>query len=101
MADKTFVDPLDRRITLHDRTWYGHVLKGHPELKAERQKVGRTIEGPEDIRLSLSDPEVRLYHGKAKRSGLYLRVVADVRKGIVKTAHYVVRPQGGAIEWSR
>jgi hypothetical protein len=32
MTDTRITDPLGRQITLHDRTWYGHILKVHPEL---------------------------------------------------------------------
>jgi hypothetical protein len=101
MADDTFTDPLGRAIVLHDRTWYGHILKGHPELKDERERAGQVIAEPVDVRHSLSDPDVRLYHGPAKRPRVYLRVVADVELGLVKTAHYVNKPQGGEIEWSQ
>jgi hypothetical protein len=101
MADETFIDPLGRAIVFHDHTWFGHVLKGHPELRDERECVGATIEQPTDIRHSLSDTYVRLYHGQAERPGVYLRVVADVEIGVVKTAHYVRKPQGGPIEWLR
>jgi hypothetical protein len=100
MADQTFVDPLGRAIVFHDRTWYGHILKGHPELRSERHSIGLAIEEPTDIRHSLSDDDVRLYHGNARRRGLYVRVVADVKKLLVLTAHYVRTPQGGPIEWS-
>lgn len=32
MPDAELTDPLGRRIRLHDRTWYGHILKAHPEM---------------------------------------------------------------------
>jgi len=30
MIDRHLQDPLGRRITLHDRTWFGHIVRGHP-----------------------------------------------------------------------
>jgi hypothetical protein len=100
MADETFTDPLGREIVLHDRTWYGHILKGHRELAGEREYAGMAIVEPLEIRHSLSDQDVRLYHGPARRRDVVLRVVVDIELGLVKTAHYVRKPQGGEVEWS-
>ena len=66
--DSRLTDPLGRTITLHDRTWYGHILKGHPEMRAYRRQVERTITDPTEIRLSLTDPACRLYFGRGPRA---------------------------------
>ena len=36
MPDTTLKDPLGRTIVLHDRTWRGHVVRGHPEMEPLR-----------------------------------------------------------------
>ncbi len=37
---------------LQDRTWAGHIAKGHPEVKNDRLLVERTIESPDEIRIA-------------------------------------------------
>lgn len=99
--DSRLTDPLGRTITLHDRTWYGHILKGHPEMRPYRRQVERTITDPTEIRLSLTDPACRLYFGRGPRKSVIILAVADINRGFVKTAHLTNKPSGGAIEWSR
>lgn len=97
MADTTIIDPLGRSITLHDHTWFGHVLKGHPELTADRFMAERAVGAPSTIRFSTSDANCRIYYG-AGPAGLLIAVVADVVGGFVKTA-YRTRLVKGAVEW--
>lgn len=92
-------DPLGRTITLHARTWYGHIIKGHPEMRGLRDLAEATISNPEEIRFSHSDDDCRLYFGPGPRQAVKIMVVADVVHGFVKTAHLVRQPTGGDIEW--
>lgn len=101
MADSTLVDPLGRPVVLHDRTWYGHILRGHPELAACRALVNAAVEEPELIRRSTADVDCRLYYGAGPRTVVRIVVVADVAVGIVKTAYLTKKESAGAIEWSR
>jgi len=98
--DNILVDPLDRRITLHARTWHGHILRGHPEMEPYRRLVANAIENPSSIRLSNSDPDCRLYFGSGPRSDIMVMVVVDVASGSVKTAHFARKLSGGREEWS-
>src|SRR5207253_352626 len=100
MADKTIIDPLHRKVTLHDHTWFGHVLVNHPEMRRHRALVERTLSSPSEIRISPSDPNCRLYFEPGPRNGIMTVVVADVVRGFVKTAHIVGGPKG-ALEWSK
>jgi hypothetical protein len=100
MADFTAVDPLGRRNTLHDRTWFGHVIKGHPDMAFKRPSVERAIASPERITFSLSDPDCRLFYGLAEPDGLMVTVVVNVTEGFVKTA-YRSRQAKGVVEWER
>jgi len=50
------VDPLGRQITLHNHTWYGHVLQRHRELRPYRTLVHQAVTGPLEIRISDSEP---------------------------------------------
>ena len=100
MADANLTDPLGRSIVLHDSTWYGHILKGHPEMARARSFVEQAIQAPVEVRASNSGPDCRLYYGAAPRIGLLVQVVADIVLGVVKTAHYAKRITGGNVEWS-
>ncbi len=44
MADAALVDPLGRRIVLHDRTWFGHIIKGHSEMGNHRVLAERAVD---------------------------------------------------------
>ncbi len=101
MPDVHLIDPLGRRITLHERTWYGHIVKAHPEMEATRSLAERVVGSPDEIRYSNSDPDCRLYFGPGPRSGIRMVVVVDVVLGLVKTAHLAKKMSGGAQEWSR
>ena len=92
-------DPLGRRIELHDWTWWGHIVKGHPEMRQLRAQVEQTIASPVAIHFSSSDPDCRLYYGPSPASGLMICVVADVAAGLVKTAYLAKSVKPGGQEW--
>ncbi len=100
MPDMSFEDPLGRHIVLHERTWYGHVVKGHPDLASHRSLVEVAISNPEEIRHSTSDPDCRIYYGRGPRESVLIAVVVDVRIGIVKTVYLAKKPGAGDTEWS-
>ena len=101
MADTTLRDPLGRTMILHDHTWHGHILPGHPEMKQLRSLVERAVTDPLEIRISDAAPRnVRLFFGVGPRKGIMIVVVAEVIQGFVKTAH-VIKKTKGALEWSR
>lgn len=100
MPDTRMTDPLGRQVVLYERTWYGHILKGHPEVANARSLAERAVASPIEIRYSKSDPDCRLYYGPAQRKGVMIQVVVDVAIGAVKTAHLARRISGGPVEWS-
>lgn len=101
MPNSTLKDPLDRVLVMHDRTWYGHIVRGHPEVGDHRTLVEKALESPDEIRISRSDSDCRLNFGQGPHAGLTMMVVADVVRGIVKTAHLCKRVSGGRQEWSK
>ncbi len=101
MADSTIADPLGRFVTLHDRTWYGHIITGHPEVAEHRARLEAAIASPNEIRASRSDPNCRIYFAPGPRIGVRIMVVVDVVLGIVKMAHLAARLSGGPVEWSK
>lgn len=100
MADLILQDPLGRDITLYDRTWFGHIIKRHPELQSFRHVVEQAVCHPLEIRFSAYDPDCRTCYGVGPRPGIMTAVVIDVVNGLVKTAFPTDRMKG-ALEWSR
>jgi hypothetical protein len=101
MSDTTLIDPLGREVVLHDRTWNGHIIKGHPEVDGHRALVEQAVRAPDEVRVSRSDPDCRLYYGPGPWPDVRIMVVADVVHGLVKTAHLAKKISGGAVEWSK
>jgi hypothetical protein len=95
------IDPLQRRITLSDRTWAAHIVKGHPEMTAHHRAALDAVTSPEEIQYSASDSDCRVYYGQPLRNGLRAVVIADVVGGWVKTAYFARKKRAGAVEWSR
>ena len=98
MADTALIDPLGRTITLHDHTWFGHILKGHPDLAGDRALVECAVTSTATIHFSKADVDCRVYYGLGATTGLMTAVVADIVGGFVKTA-YRTRTAKGTIEW--
>src|SRR3954462_7816942 len=92
-------DPLGRTIELSDTTWYGHIVKGHPEMRGLRPAVEAAIPRPTAIHLSTSDAACRLFYVPSTQTGLMICVVADVEAGLGKTAYLCRRIKPGAREW--
>ena len=100
MSNETLTDPLGRIVTLYDRTWFAHVLRGHPEMRPHRRLATSAVENPIEIRYSMSDDNCRVYYGKGPRDDVMVAVIADVVSGIVKTAYLAKRTSPGGAEWS-
>jgi hypothetical protein len=98
VADTSLTDPLGRTITLHNYTWYGHVLKRHPGMQRLRQSVEKAVRTPVAICFSTSSADCRVYFGTTPTTGIMVAVVADVVLGHVKTA-YRVGGTKGTPEW--
>lgn len=101
MADSIITDPLGREITLHSRTWFGHILRGHPEMLAYRAEVEETIKEPDEIHYSRSAASGRQYYSRVMDNGLIISVVVDIDLFLVKTAYLTKRVKGAGLEWSR
>src|SRR5947207_530499 len=99
LADITLQDPLGRQIVLHDHTWYGHIIKRHGDMRGLRDLVAEAIRAPLEICYSASDPDCRLYFGRATTPGIMVVVVADVVRGFIRTAYRTARRKG-VVEWS-
>jgi hypothetical protein len=98
--DSILIDPLQREILLSDATWFGHIVKGHPELARKRFLVEHALRQPVEIQKSTSDTNCRLYYSAPNKAGLMIVVVADVVIKVVKTAYSAVKKKKGDIEWT-
>lgn len=101
MPSTTIVDLLGRAITLHQSAWSVHIASRHPEVAPHRRLVESAIANPLVITHSRADPDCRLYHGPGPRPGVMIKVVADILRGVVKTAHLVRKVSPAeSVEWS-
>jgi hypothetical protein len=100
LPNTTVSDPLERSITLHDHTWYGHIVKRHSEVRSLRDAVLQALSDPLEIRISAADANCRLFLSPPDDRGIMVVVIADIASGYVKTSHLVKKAKG-AIEWSR
>ena len=64
MADTELTDPLSRRIVLHDRTGWGHVLKGRPGMRELRSETKQAIREPLTIWTRRAGPIVDCISGR-------------------------------------
>ena len=96
----TLTDPLGREFVLADRTWYGHIIIGHPEMAPHRALVEQAVAAPLGIWISSSNADARLCYGTGPRAGVFVAVVVDVPLGIVKTAYLTKSMTGANQEWT-
>ena len=85
MADVILGDPLGRSITLHDRTWYGHILKRHSEMRGRRAQVESSVRDADAVHFSSYDPDCRVCYRGTGTGGIMMAVVIDVVQGLVRT----------------
>lgn len=92
-------DTLDRIITLDSQTWNDHVIMGHPEMSGNEAALKETIENPDFVYGSGTNPKRELYFAKQKNStfpSLYTRAVVEFNgsQGTVTTAFFCKEIQG-------
>lgn len=95
----TVTDPEGFVITLERNCWYGHILRGHPEMRHRLKDVQRALVKPTEIHENFEQRRSNMvyYHRCSGRDKLqdFLKVavwVYDVegKQAIVTTAHPIV-----------
>jgi|GEM_PF-1408805 len=95
----TVTDPQGVTVTLERNCWYGHILRGHPELRHRLKDVERTVLHPTEIHENLERQRINMvyYHRCPGRDRLqpYLKVAVwvydlNAKQAIVTTAHPVM-----------
>jgi hypothetical protein len=93
-----------RLIRLTEERW-AHIAE-HPEMTEMRPGVEETLESPDVVVQSLSDPEARLYYRFYARTlvgGKHLCVVVKLRgdDAFVVTAYFTDQVKRGTVLWQR
>ena len=101
MADVHLTDPLGNQITLHEVTWQRHIARRHPAISLYREHVERAITAPTIILKSNADPDCLVYYGQCPGQFGEIQVVADIRRGFIKTAFLRLGRTAGEQLWPR
>jgi hypothetical protein len=101
---KTFRDYEGRAIRLTDER-LAHILE-HPEMQGVADRIGETLQRPERVLESLSDPQARLYYRMyvaTKVGDKHLCVVVKMAENdaFVLTAYLMSKPAGGKQLWPK
>ena len=64
-----------------DHTRHGHIIIGHPEMRAQCHLVGQANTSPLCIRTSASSTDCRKCFGVGQWAGMFVAVVVDITLG--------------------
>ena len=97
-------DILNRIVSLDSDTWTQHIIESHPEMEGHENSIRCTIEKPEFIYESSTNPKRELFFARQKNSAfpeLYTKAVVEYNcnEGNVTTAFFCkeikgVNPEG-------
>jgi len=95
----TVTDPQGLIVTLERNCWYGHILRGHPEMRRRLKDVERALLKPTEIHENFEQRRVSMVYyqrcpGRDKFQD-YLKVAVwvydvEAERAIVTTAHPIV-----------
>ena len=86
-------DKTGRKLRMTGWNWE-HIIKRHPDISAEKEKIIETLENPDKITRSLKDEKVRFYykyykHRKSVNKFLMVLVKYLNGDGFIISAHFV------------
>jgi len=91
MTDSTLVidvmTPLGFRVVCTEEYWQRIVSIKHPALKDRKEDVKTTLSEPNEIRRSMGDPEVLLFHRRDRSRWLCAVVKCGQEAGYLITAY--------------
>ena len=101
---KILTDYEGRPIRLTDER-LAHILE-HPEMKGVEERIEQTVQAPERVLESLSDPQARLYYRfylGTRVGDKHLCVVVKLadNDAFVLTAYLMTKPAGGRQIWPK
>ena len=94
--------PLGFRVRVTKKYWAFIVFAKHPVMEGCEQLVQMTLEAPDEVRLSRSDPQVHLFY-KAERRSRWVCAVAKRlhQEGFLVTAYPTDAVKEGERIWPR
>ncbi len=89
------IDKTDRKLRMTDWNW-AHIIRRHPEVSAEKEKIIETLEHPDRITDSLKDEKAKFYYKyykNRKSSNKFMMVLGRYLNGdgFIVSAHFVPR----------
>ena len=93
-------DHLGRKVVLEKKTFYGHIVPGHPEMAGNELAIQESVEKPLFVIESKQNSNVFLYVTQSQKStypNLYIKTVVDhsTNVGFVKTSFFQKNLQPG------
>ncbi|MEK6927214.1 MAG: hypothetical protein AABX11_02175 [Nanoarchaeota archaeon] len=87
------IDKTGRKLRMTDYNWY-HIVKKHPEVASQKDRIIETLEKPDKITSSLKDEETKYYYKYYKNlpsSYKFVRVIAKYLngEGYIISSHFV------------
>src|SRR3989344_1530378 len=86
-------DKTKRKLRMTDYNWH-HIVKRHPEVVSQKEKIIETLEKPDKITTSLEDEETKYYYKYYKNITppyKFMRVIAKYLngEGFIISSHFV------------
>lgn len=86
-------DKTGRKLRMTDYNWH-HIVKRHPEIASQKEKVIETLEKPDKITGSLEDEETKYYYKYYKNLPFpykSMRVIAKYLngEGFIISSHFM------------
>lgn len=91
------VDNTGRKLRMTDYNWH-HIVRRHPEISSQKEKIIETLEKPVKITDSLEDEEIKYYYKYYKNLPSpyrFMRVIAKYLngEGFIISSHFVKATQ--------
>ncbi len=87
------VDKTGRKLRIADYNWH-HIVRRHPEIASQKERIIETLEKPDKITGSLEDKETKYYYKYYKNLPSpyrFMRVIAKYLNGggFIISSHFV------------
>ncbi len=87
------VDKTGRNLRMTDYNWQ-HIVRRHPEIASQKEKIIETLEKPDKITYSPDDEETKYYYKYYKNlpsPWIFVRVIAKYLNGdgFIISSHFV------------
>ncbi|MBI2449570.1 hypothetical protein HYV49_04710 [Candidatus Pacearchaeota archaeon] len=89
------IDKTRRRLRMTDWNWE-HIIRRHPEISSEKEKIIETLENPDKIKGSIKDENAKFYYKYYKHRNFPNKFMMVLGKylngeGFIISAHFVPR----------